>query len=434
MLKRTSFLVIFTIISLLARAQFLMDMVDTTTETGRGMLSIYKKYDHLKFSGYIQPQFQVAEEKGIKTFEGTDFGARVSNRFMLRRSRVRIDYVHFKGEEGPGVQFVFQFDINERRITIRDVWGRIFENKFKLFSFTTGMFARPFGYETNLSSSDRESPERGRMNQLLMKSERDLGAMVSFDPRRKNYALNHLKIDLGIFNGQGINAEGEFDNRKDLIGRVALKPLQLGKKSTFSAGGSFLYGGLENNTKYHYTTAESGGVKMQVVDSADDNVGEISPRKYFGADAQLKIANAGHRFTEFRAEVIAGTQTGTAGSSETPAALATGTDGFYARKFNGAYFYFLQHIFSSSHQLLLKYDWYDPNASVKGKEIGAPGSNFSAADIKYNTLGIGYIYYITPNVKSLLYYAMVKNERTGLPGFSSDVKDNVLTLRLQFRF
>lgn len=434
-LKKFLFLVMLVTASRHSNAQFLMDMVDTTTETGRGMLSIYKKYDHLKFSGYIQPQFQLAEEKGIKTFEGgVDFGSRVSNRFMLRRSRIRIDYVHFKGEEGPGVQFVFQFDINERRITIRDVWGRVFENKFKLFSLTTGMFARPFGYETNLSSSDRESPERGRMNQLLMKSERDLGAMVSFDSRKKKHPLNYLKIDMGLFNGQGINADGEFDNSKDLISRISLKPLHLSKKLTLSGGGSFLYGGLENNTKYHYTTSEVSGVKMQVVDSAEDNIGEISPRKYYGADAQLKIDNGKKCFTEIRAEFITGTQTGTASSSETPAALLSGTNGFYARKFNGAYFYFLQHLFSPDHQLVVKYDWYDPNTGVKGKDIGAPASNFSAADIKYNTLGIGYIYYITPNVKSMLYYSMVKNEATQLAGFTRDVKDNLLTMRLQFRF
>ena len=434
-LKKCLFLLLLSAGSLCSNAQFLMDMVDTTTETGRGMLSIYKKYDHLKFSGYIQPQFQVADEEGTKTFEGGDFGARVSNRFMLRRSRIRIDYVHFKGEEGPGVQFVFQFDINERRTTVRDIWGRVFENKFKLFSFTTGMFARPFGYEVNLSSSDRESPERGRMSQTLVKSERDLGAMVSLDSRRTNKTslLNYIKADIGVFNGQGINAEGEFDNTKDLIGRLSLKPIHLGKKITLSASTSYLHGGLENNTKYTYRTRENAGIKMQVVDSSLDNIGKVSPRTYAGADMQLKFKNK-KGFTEIRGEFIRGTQTGTANNSETPSALVTGTDGFYARKFNGAYFYLLQHIFNEQHQLLVKYDWYDPNTSVKGREVGAPGSNFSAADIKYSTLGVGYIYYITPNVKSVLYYAMAKNETTGLPGFTNDVKDNVFTARLQFRF
>jgi hypothetical protein len=40
------------------KAQFLMDMVDTTTDMGKGMLSIYKKYDKIRISGYMQPQFQ----------------------------------------------------------------------------------------------------------------------------------------------------------------------------------------------------------------------------------------------------------------------------------------------------------------------------------------------------------------------------------------
>lgn len=416
-------------------AQFLMDMLDTTKEAGKGLLNIYQKYDHLKFSGYIQPQFQVASEKGIKSYEGGDFGARVSNRFMLRRSRIRIDYVHFYKDNSPGIQFVFQFDANERSFTVRDVWGRIFENKYQLFSFTTGMFARPFGYEVNLSSSDRESPERGRMSQTLMKGERDLGAMVSFDPRKEKHPLKHLKIDAGFFNGQGIISTGDFDNVKDFIGRVSLKPKKFSKNVTFSAGTSILYGGLENNTKYHYTTGSEDGINKVTVDSSVSNIGKVSPRRYYGADMQWKFKTKSG-FTELRGEFITGQQTATANSSETPNVLVVqlGKDGFYTRSFRGAYFYLVHNIFSAKHQLLIKYDIYDPNTKVKGKDIGSAGTGFSAADIKYSTLGLGYIYYINPNVKWVLYYAMVKNEKTQLSGFTSDISDNVFTSRLQFRF
>lgn len=80
----------------ISNAQFLMDMVDTTKETGKGLLNIYKKFDHLKISCYIQPQFQIAQSKGIPTFEGPDFNEEVNNRFLLRRSRLRFDYVHFE--------------------------------------------------------------------------------------------------------------------------------------------------------------------------------------------------------------------------------------------------------------------------------------------------------------------------------------------------
>ena len=432
-MKQLIIIAIFSLSFFLCRAQFLMDMVDTTTETGKGLLNVYKKYDHLRFGGYIQPQFQIASQKGIKSFEGGDFSPRVNNRFMLRRSRVRIDYVHFGKDNKVGVQFVFQFDANERSFSVRDVWGRIFENKYKLFSFTTGMFARPFGYEVNLSSSDRESPERGRMSQILMKSERDLGAMISLDVRKAKHPLKFLRIDAGLFNGQGINAAGDFDNTKDFIGRVSMKPQKIQKAIILSAGISILYGGLENNTKYRYGTGIDAGIKKQLVDSAVDNIGKLSPRRYYGADIQIKIKNKAG-FTELRGELLTGQQASTANSTETPVALLTGKDGFHTRNFNGAYFYLLQHIFSSQHQLLVKYDWYDPNTNVKGNEIGAAGSNLTAANIKYSTLGIGYLYYITPNVKAVLYYAMPINEKTQLADFNNDISDNIFTGRLQFRF
>ncbi len=432
--KKLKLLVALLLLCHLSFAQYLMDMVDTTKETGRGLLSLYKKFDHLRIGGYIQPQFQVAGSKGTKNVEGGDFSANVSNRFMLRRSRVRIDYVHFEEGKKPGVQFVFQFDANERAFTVRDVWGRVFENNFKLMSFTMGMFARPFGFETNLSSSDRESPERGRMNQLLMKSERDLGAMISLDSRRPGSKLKYLKVDLGLFNGQGINASGDFDNVKDIIGNISLKPVRIRKRIIFSAGASVLYGGLMQNTKYVYSTGkEQSGIKV-LVDSAESNLYKTSPRHYFGANAQLKYINAKGLATELRAEFIAGKQTGTANTSETPVALISGSDGFRIREFNGAYLYLLQHIFTKKHQLLLKYDWYDPNANISGRQLGLTGSGFTAADIRFNTLGFGYLNYLSDNIKLVVYYAHTRNEQTSLPGYTSDLNDDVFTFRVQFRF
>ena len=52
---------------------------------------------------------------------------------MLRRGRIRFDYVRFNKENKPQIQFVFQFDGTERGVFIRDFWGRIWENKWQLF-------------------------------------------------------------------------------------------------------------------------------------------------------------------------------------------------------------------------------------------------------------------------------------------------------------
>ena len=271
-------------LSVIAKSQFLMDMVDTTTNMGKGMLSIYKKYDHLKFSGYLQPQFQVAETKGAKSFNGGDFGANVNNRFMLRRGRLRIDYIHFSEGTAPSVQFVFQLDGSEKGVFARDFWGRVMENKYQLFSFTLGLFARPISYELNLGSGDRESPERGRMSQLLMKTERDLGAMISFEPRKKKNRLRNLKIDAGLFNGPGLSATADYDSHKDFIGRIALKPYPVSKKITISMAASILDGGILQNTKYIYRTVTVASQKMFLIDSAAVNKGKIAPRKYYEAD------------------------------------------------------------------------------------------------------------------------------------------------------
>lgn len=62
--------------------------------------------------------------------------------------------------------------------------------------------------------------------------------------------------------------------------------------------------------------------------------------------------------------------------------LHTGTKGCYLREFNGAYFYFLQNLGSTHHQIGIKYDWYDPNTEVKGTEIGSAGNNINAVNIK----------------------------------------------------
>lgn len=423
-----------------ARAQFLMDMIDTTSELGKGMISIYQKYDALRFSGYIQPQFQMAQSKGAVGYAGGDFGAAVDNRFTLRRGRIRVDYERYNKQNMPVVQFAFQFDGTERGVFIRDFYGRFFETRFNVLSLVGGMFARPFGYEVNLSSADRETPERGRMSQILMKTERDLGAMISFEPRRKDHPLRFLKVDLGAFNGQGLTATTDFDSHKDIIGRIAVKPQKIGTSKTLVSGGvSVLYGGMQQFTNYINTMGMVNGKPGYLVDSSVANAGKIAPRHYYGADIQVKIPNGpGKGSTQFRAEYIRGQQTATAQTTETPGAIPLTPQGKYAplyiRNFDGAYLYFLQNLVSERHQLVVKYDWYDPNKKVSGKDIGTSGSGLTAADIRYNTWGVGYLYYANEHLKFMFYYDWVTNEKTALEGYTNDLNDNVLTCRMQYRF
>ena len=428
---RTAAFLVLLFFSQKSDAQFLMDMIDTTKDVGKGLVSIYQKFDHIRISGYLQPQFQVAQEKGAHSYSGGDFGTHSNNRFMLRRGRLRFDYARFNDQNQPVLQFAFQFDGTERGVFIRDFFGRFFENKFQLFAFATGMFARPFGYEVNLASSDRESPERGRMSQTLMKTERDLGAMVSFEPRRKDHPLRYLKLDVGLFNGQGLSGPGEYDSYKDLISRLSLKPVHISNAIILSAGVSLLQGGIVQNDKRVYSMGTIGSNKDFVVDSSASNFGAKAPRKYYGSDIQVRIKNK-WGFTEFRAEYWWGTQTASASTSETPGLLLN--EPYYIRKFNGAFFYFLQHIVNVHHQIGIKYDWYDPNSAISGLEIGKGGTNISAANIKFSTLSLGYIYYINDDLKLMLWNDIIRNEKTSLVDYAKDVKDDIFTCRLQYRF
>lgn len=414
------------------QGQFLIEMIDTTHATGRGLYSMYRTHDHLGITGYMQPQFQVGQEKGQKSYNGGDFGARSNNRFMLRRGRIRFDYAHFNDAGLPIAQVVFQFDGTERGVFIRDFYGRFFENRFQLFTATAGMFARPFGYEVNLSSMNRETPERGRMSQELMKTERDMGFMASFEPRKKNHPLRFLKVDLGIFNGQGLAAPGEFDNYKDIIGRVALKSFPVSELIQVSGGLSFLSGGLAQNNKYVYTQGSGRGASF-LLDSSENNVGGKLPRKYHGADLQVKFKH-GWGNTELRAEYWWGTQTGTRGTAETPSELLLPVQPYFIRPFNGAFFYFLQDIITSKHQFGIKYDWFDPNSKVSARSIGSFSATNGPGDIRYSTLSLGYNYYMTENTKIMFWYDIIRNEKTSLPGYTEDLRDNVFTCRFQFRF
>src|SRR5690349_14816807 len=74
-----------------------------------------RRFENLHFSAYMQPQFQVAQQKGVESFAGRDFSQFSNNRFMLRRARVKIDYIlPAKKEFTPKALFTFQFEATER--------------------------------------------------------------------------------------------------------------------------------------------------------------------------------------------------------------------------------------------------------------------------------------------------------------------------------
>lgn len=437
MVKKIALFFCLCFLTSLVRGQFLMDMIDTTKQLGKTTFQTIDRYNHIRISGYMQPQFQLTSAKGASNYSGGNFAPQADNRFMMRRGRLRLDYALTDEQQRNKMQFVFQFDGTERGVNIRDFWGRYWENKWELFHFTAGMFARPFGYEVNMSSADREAPERGRMSQILFKTERDLGFMISLEKRKKTKGWRFFRIDLGIFNGQGLTAPNEFDNYKDLIGQVVIKPQRLTSNLKMSGGLSFLRGSIVQNANYSYRVKTINGNSLFVADSTSVTAGGKLPRNYQGANVQLAYKTKWGN-SELRGEIWNGSQLSALNSSETPASLTIQPDGkftpLYLRHFQGGFVSFIQPIGTPNNLLVLKYDWFDPNTKIAQTQIGSASSNFGEGDVKFSTFGAGFVHHVNENLKLVLFYEWIRNEHTNLNGYKADRPDNVLTIRTQFRF
>jgi hypothetical protein len=255
------------------------------------------------------------------------------------------------------------------------------------------------------------------------------------------------KRQAGFFNGVGIAVPGttslngagvvDFDSYKDFIGRAHYKKSLKEDKIQFGIGVSHYNGGFvyQNNRVFdELATGANGLLQWQMRDTMSTALskGGKAPRKYYGADFQLSVKSK-IGTTTIRGEYITGTQSGMIDESKSPSTLPAKMD-TYLRTFNGGYAYLIQRLGKFKSEIALKYEWYDPNTKLSSVDFGV-GTTMSKAELKYTMLGIGYNYYYNDNVKLMVYYNMVTNENaTGIAGFDKDLKDDVFTVRMQYRF
>lgn len=423
------------------------DTIPATVAIIRQELDVLKR---IKVTGYLQTQFQYGDSTGSAVYSGGAFGAGIDKRFMIRRGRVKFQYDAPLNDKGISTsQYVLQFDVTEKGLTIKDAYAKLTDKWIGWVSLTAGMQNRPFGFEIPYSSSLRESPERGRMSQILFPGERDLGAMITIQgPKTSNW--NWLKLEAGLFNGNGAPGAGasvaDFDKQKDFIGHISAIRNNKSETVKYGLGVSYYSGGyrIDVDSIYNISTDAAGnmGYMLANITHTIDLIGigtrEYTKRQYIGADGQLNI-DWKPGMTVLRAEYIQGEQPASRSSSASPNSNQAITSNLYNRNFNGAYFYFLQSIMQSPWQVIAKYDWYDPNTDVTGNEIGTTVVNglvkTNATDLKYTTIGLGLAYRWDANVKLTAYYDMVTNETSNkLSGYTKDLKDNSFTLRMQVKF
>ena len=387
--------------------------------------STYDPHD-IKITGYLQMQFQKAQSKGIGSFSAGDFSKNSDQRFMIRRGRLKIDRVD------KYTSVVFQIDATQDGVQLMDAFIQAHLPQYKSLLLTAGLFNRPFGYSIVYSSGYRDFPERARIFQTLMPRERDLGAMLSFNPQK---SFRFLTLEFAAINGSGKSAK-DYDSKLDYVGNVAFRFDSLAdNRLRLGFGGSVYAGTVRNNTNTYYTADGAG----YIAHTNDAYIGKGINRTYYGANLQLEYDNS-FGTTSLKAEYVTGHQPGVLSSADIAGPYASQSFGsqpatdLYQRNFSGGYVWFSQGIGRTGLTALVSYDVYDPNRKVSGMEIGAAGSYTDAADVKFSTLGYGVAYQLSERLKLTVFNEHVRNEKTQFENYTNDIKDNVFTTRLQYRW
>lgn len=376
-----------------------------------------EKKDEFKISGYIQAQAELVGKDGkSKTGANTAYGEAYDGdkdnflRYGLRRSRIKLQYT--KGI----AKGVFEMDLSEGGIKPRNAFVQI--DPLNWLSLQAGLVTLWYGHEVGYSSSDLEVLERSKFIQDLFPDEKDLALRLTLKSP-KGSQFEGLKLDLGLVSGQAINKT--LDGRVNFLGRLGYSHAS----STLEYGfGLSYYHGTTNNSSTEWYEVNNNAWEVKSVEANSKN-----KRQYLGVDAQLSFESA-MGLTNIRGEFSFGTQPSQSGSLKSPNGNTYSSDAFnYNRKFIGSYLYLIQDIYMTPLTALLKWAYVDNNSELSGDDIT------NKADLAYNDFGLGLMYRITPALRLTLMYDINVNEKTNqISKYSEDVSDNIMTLRLQYKF
>ena len=354
------------------------------------------KLTKIKISGYIQAQYENYGDDLEKTLGS-------SNTFSVRRARIKFAY-----EVTDGVKFVLQPDFGQGLLSLKDAYGVVNIPKFKQFSLWAGQFNRP-NYEVEYSSSQREVFERSRVIRTIYPGEREIGVKFEY-----NGSAIPLKVQLAALNGNypGLLAR-DIDSKKDLMGRFvySLNLADAGIGIDFGAH-TYLGGNLAKTNPY---VKNSDGT----LDSM--KVWSYLDKKWAGGEVQIFADVLGGM--AIKAEYIAGVNStvSTISSSSTPPQMQA--DPNRVRNFAGYYIYLIKNI-GQKNQAVARYDFYDPNTTLKGDAAGS--------DLYYKTWTFAIQHYLNDFIRISLNYEMPVNEVNA--SNPADRKDNIFGVRIQAKF
>lgn len=408
-----------------------------------------QKLTKIKVSGYMQAQYQYFENPSVQP----------NSYFSLRRARVKFTY-----EMTDGIKFVLTPDFAPGNLSVKDAYVVLNDHWTKAFSIWAGKFNRP-NYEVEYSSSSRELAERSTVIRTLYPGERAIGAKLEYNPINVPFHFQLAVLNgadgITINNASGTNLNSnenkDFDNYKDIMVRATYN-LQLGNFGGLDFGAHGYFGSLKSmatkTLNSDYTTIE------------DVKFGDAVKRNWVGGEFQLFADILGGM--SIKGEYIAGKN---ASIGYAPVA-AVGTTAAIAgvanfqNNFAGYYLYFIKNL-GKKNQFAFRYDYYDPNTDITGKDVTIAKYTSTDAttlknrvsgksDLATSTFGFALHHYFDDNLRISLNYDIVNNEKVGTTAgvsnlmenytkadgtvvkngldYSKNVNNNLLTLRIQAKF
>jgi hypothetical protein len=371
----------------------------------------------IKITGYIQTQMEVCGKDGkTKTGGLTSYSEdrdKMSDdwflRYGIRRGRVRTQYIRGK------VKGQVEIDINENGLTTKNAFIQATFSPY--INAKIGLLTIFFGDEVCYPSALIETLEKSLATQKLFPDEKDFAFQLTMKGKQKT-VLDGFTWDVGLTSGNSVHKDN--DGNMNLL--THLKYNHSFNNLSFGLGASW-YEGSTNNADTLVYKVENHSWQPEITDRNHRNT-----RRYIGFDAQISL-NTDFGKTNLRGEYIFGKQPSMETDIKSPNNNEY-TDYFsYQRDFSSSYLYLIQQINNKPLFVVFKYSFFNPNTKINDNEIRNKG------DIKYTNYGIGCYYDFKYGIKLACFYDFFQNEKTNsLPSYNKDLKDNLLTLRLQYQF
>ena len=231
--------------------------------------------------------------------------------------------------------------------------------------------------------------------------------------------------------------------------------LQLGSFGGLDFGAHGYYGSLKSNA---VNTLSSDYTSLE-----DVQVGDAVKRNWVGGEFQLFADILGG--LSVKGEYIAGQNASIGYKSVDAVGTAAAIPGLanFQNNFAGYYLYFIKNL-GKKNQFAFRYDYYDPNTDIKGKDVTitkftSPDETIlrnrtsGKSDLATSTFSLALHHYFDDNLRISLNYDIVENEKVSAPGlltedytkadgtkmakgldYSNVINQNLLTLRIQAKF